>query len=187
MNSIFKNIFLITISSTVLFSCKTTQIASKSISEDLSAYRIVHEIKSIITEASKNNISETKVKENKALTKREPVGNIDNQLLVKLDQIKEKNKEIPGYQGYKIQVFSGLDRKTAESIRLELLSLFNLDGAIDYDQPNFRVKTGAFLTKVDAHELYVLLKANYPSAKIVSDRVVVDKSFFKLPLAITKE
>ena len=118
-----------------------------------------------------------------------PKLHINNQLDNKLLLIARKNHEIiskPGFklQGYKVQVFSGRSRGTAEKIQLDLKEKFDkaqrvehierVEVKLEYEQPTYKVKVGKYFIKLEAHKMKVDLKAQYPLAIVVPEKISIN-------------
>ena len=97
-----------------------------------------------------------------------------------LAQRNERVLEEQGILGYTIQVYSGPSRGKSEEIRDELLLRFDEKTKRGYDRPNYKVKIGEFLTKMEAYELYLLLKDDYPQPLIIPDMIKVDMDKYLL-------
>lgn len=102
---------------------------------------------------------------------------VTNRLEVALDTIAVRNKTIRYAQGYRIQIYSGNDRKEAENVKATSYQLFrDITSYLIYAQPVYRVKVGDFLSRVEAEKYYVGLKARYPAAILVPDKVDIRKT-----------
>jgi hypothetical protein len=75
-------------------------------------------------------------------------------------------------RGYRVQVFLGADRKTAEQVRRDLLKKHDdLPAYLSYLAPNFRVRVGDLREKTDAERLRQRLRADHPGCYIVEDDI----------------
>lgn len=93
---------------------------------------------------------------------------LDN-VLDSIDRIHLSRKYIDGFT---IQVYSGLDREAALSARKELTNaLPELESEIQYNQPNFRVRAGNYLKRLDAQKDFVSVKRYFPNAIITPTRI----------------
>lgn len=102
---------------------------------------------------------------------------VTNKLEVALDTIAVRNKTIRFAQGYRIQIYSGNDRKEAENAKAASYQLFpDITPYLIYAQPVYRVKAGDFLDRVVAEKYYVGFKAKYPAAIVVPDKVEIRKT-----------
>ena len=102
---------------------------------------------------------------------------VTKRLETALDTIAQLNKAIRYAQGYRIQIYSGSDRREAENAKSASYQLFpKLTPYLIYNQPSYRVKAGDFLDRVEAEKYYVAFKAAYPNALVVPDKVDIRKS-----------
>lgn len=98
---------------------------------------------------------------------------IDNQLEQIAKQQYDKNKSEPYFNGYKVLVYSGLDRDLAFKTQEKISMLFpDVKPAIQYEQPRYLVKVGKYAYKVEALKTYHLIKTEFPSARIIQDRIL---------------
>jgi hypothetical protein len=105
---------------------------------------------------------------------------VTDRLEVALDTIAVRNKTIRYAQGYRIQIYSGNDRKEAENAKAASYQLFrDVTPYLIYAQPVYRVKVGDFLNRVEAEKYYVGFKARYPSSIVVPDKVDIRKTVSK--------
>lgn len=71
------------------------------------------------------------------------------------------------YRGYRIQVYNSNDRNEANAVKAELLRRFpEHKSYLLYQSPNFRVRTGNFLTQKEAMELRKIISSLYPKRGI---------------------
>lgn len=96
----------------------------------------------------------------------------------------EKNKEMEGMNGYRVEIFfsSRMNaREQATKIKAEFLSEYPEHLVhVKFIAPNFRVRVGDFRTKNEAWRLYKTIQDDYPSAFIVPD--VIDFPLLKTNL-----
>ena len=85
----------------------------------------------------------------------------------------EKNLEIEGMEGYRVEIFfsSTPDAKEqALKIKVNFLSEYpDYAVHIKFIAPNFRVRVGDFRTKDEAWKLYKQVQKEYPTAFVVPD------------------
>ena len=93
----------------------------------------------------------------------------------------EKNQQMEGMDGYRVEIFfsSKMDaREQARKIKADFLSVYPDHAVhIKFVAPNFRVRAGDFRTKNEALKLYKSIQKNYPAAFIVPD--VIDFPLLK--------
>ena len=75
-------------------------------------------------------------------------------------------------KGYRVQVFLNADRKQAESVRAQFLQKHPETPAyLSYQAPNFKVRVGDLLTRLEGEKLRAELKAEFPGCYIVPDEI----------------
>jgi hypothetical protein len=76
--------------------------------------------------------------------------------------------------GYRIKIHFGIDREAAETIRAKFSKSFpDYNTYKEYQQPNFVVLIGDFKTKLEAFQSLQKVKAEFPTAFIVKEKIVV--------------
>ena len=154
-----------------LISCGTSTSMSSSSSknayvEDLSVHRIDYE--TIEETPVKENINEIPIQGNIS-TESEVTAEID----AKLEQIAESNK---GKQisGFTVQVYTGNSREAANHSKDLVYRLIpDARPQIQYVQPNYKVKVGKFIDRLEAHKTYTTLRKEFPSAMIIPERFTI--------------
>jgi hypothetical protein len=86
----------------------------------------------------------------------------------------EFNKTVKSVQGYRISVYSGSDRQEAQKIENNIERNLLERADMSYDKPNFRVRVGSFIQRLEAYKTYKKLHKVYPSAIIVLDKINID-------------
>ena len=93
-----------------------------------------------------------------------------------LDTIAMRNKSIKFTNGFRIQIYVGNDRKSADDAKIYTYQKYpEIFPYLSYQQPIYKVKIGDFLNRMDAERYYADLKDLYPSAMILPDRVEIKK------------
>lgn len=152
--------------------CKTakpTQTTQEGkYSEDLSGLRPkVEEETAIVTAPEKNK------RDPKAYV--EPIHTVNKQLDAVLDSIDRINLTRKFIEGYTIQVYSGMKREDALNAKKQLTtSIPKLESELQYLQPNYRVKTGKYFTRLEAQKDYEKIKRYFPSAIVVPDKIAIN-------------
>lgn len=99
---------------------------------------------------------------------------VNEQVDAVLDSIYEQNLNSGYIDGYTIQVYSGINREDALNIKKKLSqSLPDLESDVQYRQPNFRVRTGKYLTRLEAQKDYLAVKRHFPNAIVIPDRIAM--------------
>lgn len=169
MAKIKLSIFLVLL--VVIASCSPKSGASKtktgSFSEDLSAYRPTFEAleneegADIPKEESKPDYKKIK-----------PENDITQQINSALENQEVRNSENKLVQGYTIQVYSGNNREDANEARSLVYKIFpDARPETTYVQPNYKVKVGKYLSRMEAQKLYSRLKADFPGALVIPEKI----------------
>ena len=151
--------------------CKTAKQPQVSqdgkYSEDLSSLRpVVEEEKVVVVEPDKNK------RDPKVYV--EATHTVNRQLDVVLDSIDRINLTREFIEGYTIQVYSGL-KENALNVKKQLTqTLPKLESELQYVQPNFRVKTGKYFTRLEAEKDYEQVKRYFQSAIVVPDKIAIN-------------
>ena len=96
---------------------------------------------------------------------------VDQVLAQRISKNFEKAKTEPYYSGFTVLVYSGVDRNEAFRTKETLSTLFpELNAEIQYQQPRYLIKVGAFGFKIEAQPAYYQLKTQFPAARIIQDR-----------------
>ena len=94
----------------------------------------------------------------------------------KLDEIVagiiKKNEGINYAPGYTIQVYSGASREHADMVKSEIYKqLPTSRPKVEWVAPNFKVRVGNFLEKIEAQKSYSDLKKHFPQATLIPIRI----------------
>lgn len=78
------------------------------------------------------------------------------------------------FSGFRIQIFSGLDRQQANSEQSNFKSRYpNITSYISYTQPYYRLRVGDFRTRLEAEKFMNELKKYYSSMFIFSEMIIL--------------
>jgi hypothetical protein len=163
----------------VLAGCSKKSVVSSSGSEykeDLSSVRPRYEYTEPVIEKK----AETAVAPKKSNV---PNTNVDKPLYVNkrldtvLDTLAKQNKAIRYINGFRIQIYVGNVRQEADAAKSYVYQAFpDLNPYVSYSQPTYRVKVGDFMYRSDAEQYLDLIREQYSSAVILSDRVDIKRS-----------
>lgn len=99
---------------------------------------------------------------------------INDQVNTVLDSIHHQNISKGYVDGYTIQIYSGTKREDALNVKKRMSqSLPDLASDVEYRQPNFRVRTGKYLTRLEAQQDYLEVKRHFPNAIVIPDRIEI--------------
>ncbi|MBC7745335.1 MAG: SPOR domain-containing protein [Flavobacterium sp.] len=74
--------------------------------------------------------------------------------------------------GFRVQVFSGPDRKDAYIVQSKFKALYpRVTSYVSYNQPNYRVRVGDFRSRIEAEKMISRLKRHYQTLFIFSERI----------------
>ena len=99
--------------------------------------------------------------------------NTQQKLNEALQKKAEYHKATSGEQdGYRIKIHFGIDRETAEAVRLKFQKSFpDCLTYKEYQQPNFVVLVGDYKSKLEAFRFLTEVKVEFPNAYIIKDKV----------------
>jgi hypothetical protein len=100
---------------------------------------------------------------------------VNKQLDAVLDSIDQINLSAKFVEGFTIQVYSGKNREEALNVKKQLtLSASNLATEVQYEQPNFKVKSGKYFTRLEAQKDFEQIKKLFPTAIVVPGQIVIN-------------
>ncbi len=155
----------------LLFSCasgvsqKSGSKNTNSYKEDLSSFRPRINPDSLLKENEAANAS------NKSLPLI-PTSDITDELNKKLFSVSENAPSIA--KGYRINLYSGTSREEATIIKKKAEQLTQASIYIQFRTPNFRVKAGDAINRLEASYLLSQLKNEFPGAVIVPDDININ-------------
>lgn len=95
-----------------------------------------------------------------------------------LREVVHEEREIDEYAGFRVQILSTRDMAEADSTRDQfiawadsVLTGYEPDAYVIFRSPNYRVRAGDFRDRNQAIHFSRLLKAKYPDAWVVHDRI----------------
>jgi hypothetical protein len=105
----------------------------------------------------------------------EPTHTVNKQLDVVLDSIDRINLTKKFIEGFTIQVYSGMKREDALNVKKQLITILpQFESELQYVQPNYRVKTGKYFTRLEAEKDYQFVKRYFKAAILVPDKIVIN-------------
>ncbi len=164
--------------SLAVFSCKTASISSSKkgdnqaitsadIDTQLEKYRLqVPAPISLLVPTAQNQAEELPQQNNTGL---QP---INERIDLILKQMSER--KITNMSGFRVQLYSSAKRDGVEDFIKSVKEVTSEPVSMNYEQPNYKVKVGAYLTRLDAYRSYVNLKSKFPMAIIIPDNINLD-------------
>jgi hypothetical protein len=160
----------------ILVGCKpaqktqTTTTQEGKYSEDLSSLR------PNVEEQAPNNGSTTPDK-----IKRDPKAYVEAQVTVNkrlnavLDSIDRLNLNRKFIEGYTIQVYSGTNKDDALNVKKQMTQTApGLTAEVQYEQPNFKVRSGRYYTRLEAQKDFDQIKKYFPAAIVVPGQISIN-------------
>lgn len=170
-----KILLFVVVAGLLITGCKSGQQTQKSTSaqdgkysEDLSALRPK------VEELPANAATPDQVKRDPKASV-EAKFTVNKQLDAVLDSIDQINLNARFVEGFTIQVYSGKNREEALNVKKQLtLSAPNLTTEVQYEQPNFKVKSGKYFTRLEAQKDFEQIKKYFPTAIVVPGQIVIN-------------
>ena len=151
---------------------KSGQYSSAEYQEDLSNFR--DEVRVNLTESVNANPDLDRIEYVGDTEKALPENDITSQINALLDSMTVRNQEIRYVQGYTIQVYNGTSREEAHWSEKRIYQIYDdADPVIKYVQPNFKVKIGQYTDRLEAQQVYMKLKKDFPNAIIIPDKIAI--------------
>jgi hypothetical protein len=140
-------------------------------SEDLSGLRKVEPLPADTSKVTATG--NTELKRNPAIYL-EPRHAINQSLDVVLDSIDRIHLANGVVDGYTIQLYSGVQRDEALDVRKQVATVLpQIDADMQFVQPNFRVRAGKYMNRLEAQKDYMTVKRYFPNAIIIPDRIAI--------------
>ncbi|MDB5119495.1 MAG: preprotein translocase [Sphingobacteriales bacterium] len=93
-------------------------------------------------------------------------------LIARRLELSKKGQSAAQIEGYRIQIYSGSDRKLAYAEQTRFKGLYpQIFAYITYIQPNYKVRVGDFRTRMDAEKFMYSIKQNFSTVFIFPDQV----------------
>lgn len=146
------------------FGCakKATKQTSADYSEDISKYRPVYNV-------NEEDIVKEDLKRDKSYP--QPTYDITQKVNSLIDDIAEYNSKIQTLDGYRI-IIPASGRTEATSMRQQLFSTWpELKPELKFEQPNYKVIVGEFLSKIEAQRVFTKLKKEFPKALLIPEKI----------------
>lgn len=100
----------------------------------------------------------------------------DDTLALKFDSLANLYKKVLYTSGYRIQIYNGNNKDGITQIKTKVYTrLPDIDIYTTFIQPNYKVKVGDFMSKVEAYQALGELLKDFPSALIVPDQINLKK------------
>ncbi len=73
----------------------------------------------------------------------------------------------PQMSGYRIQVYAGTERETAQKLKNEIAINYGVRTYMIYESPYFKIRVGDFRSRMEAQQMFHTLKQKYTSILLV--------------------
>jgi hypothetical protein len=92
-----------------------------------------------------------------------------------LDSIDRLNLSRRSIEGYTIQVYSGTNKDDALNVKKQLTqSVSGISSEVQYEQPNFKVRSGKYYTRLEAQKDFDQIKKFFPAAIVVPGQISIN-------------
>lgn len=167
-----KILLFVLVALVVLSGCKPSQKTQTTASQDGKYSEDLSSVRPKVEElAPDNTTTPDKIK-------RDPKAHVDAQFTVNkrldavLDSIDRLNLNRRSIEGYIIQVYSGTNKDDALNAKKQLtLAVPNLNSDVQYEQPNFKVRSGKYYTRLEAQKDFDQIKKFFPAAIVVPGQI----------------
>ena len=159
----------------IIAGCKPTQQTQTKTPQDVKYSEDLSSLRPRVEEQSQDNtVTPDKIK-------RDPKAYVEAQFTVNkrldavLDSIDRINLRTKYIEGYTIQVYSGKNKEDALNVKKQLTQTSpNLHSEVQYEQPNFKVKSGKYFTRLEAQKDFDQIKKYFPTAIVVPGQISIN-------------
>ena len=104
--------------------------------------------------------------------------NVPFQVKQMVDNYVEIQKATPSVTGWRIQLLATTDRQEMESTLYQFRILYPyIKADWEHEKPYYKIRAGAFQTKLDAYRILYLIKRDYPRAYPAMDPSIRPEEF----------
>lgn len=96
-----------------------------------------------------------------------PAG-LDGVIAARTAYKKNPNTKVRGYQ---ILIYNGSNRSVAESMKAKFDAEFKIHSEVVWDEPNFKVYVGQFLSKFECMKFYEEIKGKFQTTIVVPNKI----------------
>lgn len=150
-------------------STPTGSSSSGGYSEDLSVLR-----PKVTLPTDTNKATTTTSAGNNSTVYLEPRHTVNAQLDAVLDSIDRINLANGMVDGFTIQLYSGKQQEEALNVKKQIAQAMpELSADIQFSQPNFRVRAGKYINRLEAQKDYMAVKRLFPNAILIPERIPI--------------
>ena len=89
-----------------------------------------------------------------------------------VERLREINNNKQSIAGYRIQIYFGSLRSKANELRARFNNRFpDINAVVSYQQPNFKVRAGDFITRMEALSKLEIIEKEFDGAFVVPDEI----------------
>lgn len=104
--------------------------------------------------------------------------NVPFQIKQMVEKYVEVQKATPTVTGWRIQLLATTDRQEMESTLYQFRILYPyIKADWEHEKPYYKIRVGAFQSKLDAYRILYLIKQDYPSAYPAIDQSIRPEEF----------
>ena len=104
----------------------------------------------------------------------EPRHTVNAQLDAVLDSIDRINLANGTVDGFTIQLYSGKQQEEALNVKKQIAQAMpEMEADILFSQPNFRVRAGKYISRMEAQKDYLAVKRLFPNAILIPERIPI--------------
>jgi hypothetical protein len=104
----------------------------------------------------------------------EPRHTVNAQLDAVLDSIDRINLANGTVDGFTIQLYSGKQQEEALNVKKQIAQAMpEMEADILFSQPNFRVRAGKYINRLEAQKDYLAVKRLFPNAILIPERIPI--------------
>jgi hypothetical protein len=167
-------VFLVIAGVAISCSSKVTKSGtsdSGKYSEDLSALRPKAPVDTVKQSGLNNGQTQASRNPTVYLEARHAVNQNLDAVLDSIDRINLSNGLVDGFT---IQLYSGIQRDEALNVKKQIATAMpELDADLQFVQPNFRVRAGKYLNRLEAQKDFMAVKKLFPNAVIIPERIPI--------------
>lgn len=161
---------IIVIAGSLLISCTSGKATTTvtNYSENISVLRPEFETFGEEADSSDTTISSEQNQSSAKIPQKDITNDVDGFLAAAI----EKNRDIDYINGYTIQIYSGSSRENADMIKSEIYKKMpTARPKVEWVAPNFKVRVGSYVEKIEAVKTYAELKSHFPQAILIPARI----------------
>jgi len=99
--------------------------------------------------------------------------NASNEVRMLMDRYGAENRMSEFVEGWRIQIVSSTDRRKIEEVKSSFIQKFpNIPIRMEHTPPYYKIRAGAFTTKIDAMGLLYTIKQEVPGAYPTKDNKI---------------